>query len=255
MTQQEFLDLIPQVLLYIVPGFFVLMIIEASVQQKKKSPMETILWSIFLSFLVEVVRNALVALYNLAKTPLSGLQSGELDTILEQKPDTAAAIALSVLLSGVIGFLLARLMGSSLGRWIVRKLNINLEPGGDYWFETLRSGKGVWVIVHMKNGMVYRGQLSTYTADPNEPVKMLTLTQFQSKVKLEEPKGDPDAIPKEKLEEVLERMIETGRIPPPADDHPAPKKRYYRTVRDETGKPDAKVLIKLEDILTIEFGA
>lgn len=212
MTQQEFIDLIPQVLLYIVPGFFVLMMIEAFTQRKKQSPMETILWSIFFSFLVEILLQFCVS--------------------VRKSLSPTATIALSVLLSGLLGFVLVKLINSELGKWIVSKLNFNLEPGGDFWFEALRSKRGVWAIVYMKNGMIYRGQLINYTTDPNDPVKMLTLTNICSQV----PKT-----PEEIKEDDKNRQ-------------PGQEKSYYRIVRDDTNKKKAKVLLKFEDILSIELG-
>lgn len=222
MTQQEFIDLIPQVLLYIVPGFFVLMIIESFTVQKRKPPMETILWSIFYSFLVEItlhfLRNAWYSSYVTPVTP---------------KPlEPSTAITFSVILSGMIGFILVKLINSDFGCWIVRILNPNLEPRGDFWFESLKSDEGVWAIVYMKNGMVYQGQVITYNTDPNDPVKMLTLTNICSKVPRHQEEINEDR-KANKADEEISR---------------------YRIIRNDTDKPDVKVLLKFEDILSIELG-
>ena len=224
--------MIPGVLLYIVPGFFVLMIIEAFTQRKKQAPMETILWSIFFSFLVEVALFPINLLWNLSQVSLTDLSGTSIDSIAQKPFPIAISIALSVLLAGLLGFILVKLIDSKLGRWVVRKLNFNLEPGGDFWFETLKSKEGDWAIVYMKNGMVYRGQLITYTTDPNDPMKMLTLTNICTMV------------PKTSAE--IEKEC-SSRQPC--------KNEHYRIVRNEAKKDNVKVLLKFEDILSIEIGS
>lgn len=235
MTQQEFIDLIPEVLLYIVPGFFILMILEAYTQRKKKSPMETILWSIFFSFLVEVALHLVLNIWSKLNTPVADLQNGNINAVKPLSLSPTVSIALSVILSGILGFVLVKFTGSKLGRWIVKKLNFNLQPGGDFWFETLKSQTGVWAMVYMKNGMVYRGQVSTFTADPNDSVKMLVLTNICSQIpKTPEEMRTPN--------------------PPPAPGQAAPTPSRYRIVRDDTSKDHVKVLLKSEDIWSIELG-
>lgn len=232
MTQQEFIDLIPEVLLYIVPGFFVLMIVESFTLQKRKPPMETILWSIFFSFLVGIILQPFKGIWNLAQVPLADLSGECIDSIAQKPLEPATAIVFSVVFSGLLGFILVKLINSGFGRGAVRMLNFNLEPSGDFWFETLRSKEGVWANVYMKNGMFYRGQVITYTTDPNDSVKMLTLTNICSM----EPKT-PEEIRKES----------EGK-------EPGETVSRYREIRNDTDNKNVRVLLKLEDILSIELG-
>ena len=218
MTPKEFLQLIPDVLLYIVPGFLVLKITEKYLPKKKLSQYESILWSILYSFIVKIEFVFLC----------SGLAcickcSTDSNNVSISFSDTAKLV-IYLLLAITTGFVFTKASGSSIGKKITKLFNPNMAPGEDIWFESLRTQKGTWATIYLNNGLIYTGMLSRFTADPDDNNKLILLKQYRLMQRT-----DP-TVKSKKAGETFSRVIE-----------------------DKTSDASARVLLRFEDISAIEM--
>lgn len=226
MSQTEFIDLIPKILLYIIPGFFTLKVIEAYGPRKKLEQMETILWSIFFSFLVALVMGLLRWIWGFVRAFLMTITWCANLKVLQNGFGNTMDIGVSLVIACLLGWLWICVSRSAIGEKIVSSMNENMEPGEDFWFEAMRAEKGAWAIVYMKDGMIYRGKLIKYTADANEATKMLILSNFCTMIRRETPLKLAD--------------------PPGAES-------WYALLRDETHNDEAKVVLRYDDMISIEL--
>lgn len=225
MSQTEFIELIPQILLYIIPGFFTLKEIEAYGPRKKMGQMETILWSIFFSFLVALMVGFLKWIWGGVRIVLLSLNLEAYLKFLKTGFGNTMDIGVSLILACLLGWLWIHIQKNKLGAKIVELMNANMEPGVDFWFEVMKAEEGAWAIVYMKDGMVYRGKLIKYTADANEPTKMMLLSNFSTQIRREKPL----------------------QLDPPGTES------RYALLRDETPNDHARVLLRYDDVLSVEL--
>lgn len=216
MTPEEFVVIIPKVLIYIVPGFIVLKIIETFTPKKKQAQMETILWSLFYSFII--VLASAVAIWVYEKICLfANIKS------LEIKNGDNVYIAISLVLSLIIGFIITKVSNSCIGEKITAAFNYNMSPGEDIWFKSLQTKKGAWATVYLKNGLIYTGIISEYTANPDDETKLLLLRQFRLMVRNE-----------------TKRTLRKNT-------------KFCTVIDDKTKDESARVLLRYDDIIAIEL--
>ena len=174
MTPSELVAVIPEILLYIVPGFIVLKIVEHFTPRKQHPQLETILWSLFYSFLVALAvgwfRQSPAAPYAAQLTAFLGIPRSSLDV--------CAYIVTSILM----GLIIIQVTHSFLGKRITWLFNRNMDPGDDLWFEVLKVKGKVIATVYLKNNMVYMGWLTNFTSDPNDNSKLIVLTGYKVSV-------------------------------------------------------------------------
>lgn len=216
MTPEEFVALIPEVLLYIVPGFIVLKIIEAFTPRKKLAQLETVLWSLFYSFLITLA--TAVVLWSYRRICLCIKIEG-----IEIKKGDNIYLAISLGLSLLSGFIITKFSNSVVGEFFTKIFNRNLSTGEDVWFKSLQAKEGAWATVYLKNGLIYTGIVSKYTANPDDEKKLILLKNFRLMVRKKAP-------------------------------YTARKKQAFCTVIDDkTNEESARVLLKYDDIIAIEL--
>ena len=214
MALEELLKLIPEVLLYIIPGFLILKIIEVYTPTKKHEQYETILWSIVYSFIVGIEYSFLGGIIK------SAFASATWSISISESKKLFLYFALAVL----TGYLLVKLPKSCVGSWITKAFNANLNSAEDVWFDALHTKKGVWATVYLKNGLVYTGILSKFTADADEKDKLVLLKSYRLTKRNESADNVNNAIV-----------------------------NYFLVVSDYSTDSSARVLLRYEDIIAIEM--
>lgn len=218
MTPNELVAIIPEVLLYIVPGFIVLKIVEHFTPRKQQPQLETILWSLFYSFLVSLA----VGCFRQSPAAPYAAQLNSFLGILSKNADVCAYVIMSILL----GLVIVKVIHSPLGDKIAWLFNKNMDSGDDLWFEVLKANKNVSATVYLKNNMFYIGWLANFTSDPNDNNKMIVLTDYRA-------------------------FIRADFVDGTASDNPI--QWHCRELTGEHEGHNDRILIKLEDILTIEL--
>lgn len=217
MTVEEFIAIIPSVLLYVVPGFVVFKMVEMFAPKRKQSQFETILWSIFWSFVVSIIASLLFWIFE--KIWQCDLPEVNANTA----GDNGILLVIYLVLAICIGAALAILSNSKAGDRMLKKINPNMGVGEDFWFTVLKSDRGIWAKAYLKNGLLYIGVLRKFTSDPHED-KMILLTQ----TKLVALNKDYDINHSDEL-------------------------RFFKTVEDHGENEKAKVLLRLEEIVSLEL--
>lgn len=218
MTPKEFVQLIPNVLLYIVPGFLVLKITEEYLPKKKLSQYESILWSILYSFIVTIEFNFCCWLLARMCKCSSNFDGGNISI-----SDTSKLV-IYFLLAIATGFVITKVSASFVGQKITKLFNPNMVPGEDVWFESLRTQKGTWATIYLNNGLIYTGMLSKFTADPDDNNKLILLKQYR----------------------LMQRTDST-------DNNKKTGEAFSRVIEDKTSDASARVLLRFEDITAIEM--
>lgn len=218
MTPKEFVQLIPDVLLYIVPGFLVLKITEEYLPKKKLSQYESILWSILYSFIVTIEFNILCWLMACICKCSTTFDSGNISI------SNTSKLVIYFFLAIATGFLITKAAVSFVGKKITKLFNPNMAPGEDVWFESLRAQKGTWATIYLNNGLIYTGMLSKFTADPDDNNKLILLKQYR----------------------LMQRTD-------PTDKNKKTGEAFSRVIEDKTSDVSARVLLRFEDISAIEM--
>lgn len=216
MTPEEFVALIPEVLLYIVPGFIVLKIVESFTPRKKLAQFEMVLWSLFYSFLITLATAVVLWIYRRICLCV------KLE-ILEIKKGDNVYLAISLGLSLLVGFIITKFSNSVIGEFFTKLFNRNLSTGEDVWFKSLQVKEGAWATVYLKNGFIYTGIVSKYTANPDDEKKLILLKNFRLMVR----KKAPNTVRK--------------------------KQTFCTIIDDKTDNESARVLLKYDDIIAIEL--
>lgn len=213
----DFINYIPEILLYIVPGYIVQRIIETFTSRKQLEQFHTILWSLFYSFVVAIMVSILKWLYVASNINLPFLANMDVRNTIK----TIAYIVCSFFL----GFIITKCTNSGFGVKVVNSFNPNMEPGEDVWIKTLSESNGAWVRVFMKDGMVYYGALRYHTCNPDDPRRFIVLSAFRFGPAHEK------------------QNMRNGRIYTPLEDHTS----------DIGVSGAAKVIINVDDIAAIQI--
>ena len=212
MDIDKIIALIPELLLNFIPGFISIRIKEIYGCQNKHDEFGYTIYSILYSFVILLVYRIFTAFVGVVKLPLTAFLAKE----------TVKCCA-CLLLAVVLGILLAKLPQSKPGSWFGRKINELTSPEGTVWEKAMKNPNGAWARVYLNNGMVYYGELIDYTINPDDPVKVVMLYNYELKVRIEEKDSNKSG----------HRLLYVG----------LPK----------TSKETDKVLIKRDDIVSIEI--
>ena len=245
MNVKEIVESIPQVLLFIVPGFLALKLIEMMTPRKRLEQNETILWSVLYSFIVMII-------YSLSQQGVSWLSSlcccpklSEATTSIPNSQEQGnnldySKIAWHLVISVIFAFAHIKLFSSSIGVKISKMFNNNIVPGEDLWFKALKSKKGVYARVYLENGLVYYGILSDFTSNSDDDTKLIVLKKYT--VFLGPLRDKPET-----LTSVVIKKLSEGSY--------NPKEEFFTVIRDYKDNKDieARVLLRYDDIVSIEL--
>lgn len=221
MTPVEFIELISELLLYVVPGFVVLKLIEAFTPRKKVGQMETVLWSVFYSFIITIVYQFSGWVINWIIGHCFLCSDG---SSIKINIGNNLKVAIYLFLSGIVSYLIVKFSRSAIGDKIAKKYNPNMALGEDVWFKSLKTEQGAWATVYLKNGMIYTGTLSKFTADADNDAKLILLERFRLMARVQD-------APQSQMKD----------------------NQFCFVVDDKTDNTTSRVLLKYEDIIAIEL--
>lgn len=176
MTIAELLDAIPEVLLYIAPGFVSIKIEEEFLPRKTHNRLDTVLFSILYSFIVGIVYQTIFA----AIFPSSNEEN---NVVIKQ--------AVCLLLGVALGLFLVRIPPTIIGKTVGKIFGEGLSSASSVWVEAMKNKTGAWATVYLKNNLVFTGALSNYTMDPDEEIKEVLLTNYRLMVRRDSMVGLP----------------------------------------------------------------
>lgn len=233
---------IPQILLFIVPGFIVLKIIEVYRPAKAVSEFEATLWSLFYSFitsicvdLLKLIVSSLVKLLQLIKQ-LSFIAALWDKVLKSQSIKIAAYLVISI----AIGWVIVKFSNSTHGNKITKFFNFHMDPSIDVWNKTLKYRNGVWATVITKDRLVYYGALVDFTSNPDDSLKQIVLSHFAFGIRIDDSNSN-DATVFTKLAATLKGI--------PLNDDVC----FCYEIENHEDDCNAKVLLNYEDIIAIHL--
>lgn len=162
-------DAIPELLLYVIPGYVMLRIIERFSLVKRKDSFNTLLYSVLYSFIINIIVSTLVLILRCIITGYNSLSPDVSELIYE---------SMCIVFSVVISLIIIKTSSTSIGKKVFNCFNSNLEQYPNVWVKALMSEKGAWAKVYLDDETVYYGELINYTSDPNDDRQELLLEAY-----------------------------------------------------------------------------
>ncbi|MEG0165572.1 DUF6338 family protein [Anaerorhabdus sp.] len=213
MDLNNIVNIIPQILLLIIPGYITLTIKKYLNGEKESQNFDTILQCVLYSFIIGLIYS-LIQFISIQFFP--GLTAMFADISFKNIFYFVLAIFLA------IGRYL--LFKSKCWEKTVKWISPNISTTQSVWVKALcgdNGDKGAWVRVYLNNGLVYTGKLLYYTYDVNDETKEILLSNFISGMWSKNDK--------------------------------CKSKEFYELIDDNSKNSDCKVLIKREEIDIIEI--
>ena len=168
---EKLINHIPEILLYIIPGFISVRMKEIYGLQKRHNELGYALYSILYSFIILLIYRII--------TVTAGAVWPSLDAFLEKETvKSCGCLALAV----ALGILLAKIPQLKPGRWFSKLVNKLSSPEETVWEKAMKNPNGAYARVYLNNGMVYYGILKNYTTDPDDPCKEILLHDYSVKI-------------------------------------------------------------------------
>ena len=181
MNLPEIVGAIPELFLFIVPGYIAIKIREKYNLEKQTNSLDTVLHCVVYSFVVQIVYSIILFFFSRVNKSSYMWFGGEV-------PRQIAHLVLAV----ILGYILIKIPETSPGRFIAKLFNKNLAPYSSVWIKAMKNDAGAWATVYLKNGLIYTGMLINYTSDPNEGVKEILLTNYRLCVQNTKPDITPE---------------------------------------------------------------
>lgn len=175
MDLDKMVEIIPKLLLLIVPGFVSLRIKEKYSLEKKLDRFDSTLYSILYSFIIGI-------LYSVLKSILSSIFKVNF-LFYHDVVKQASYLILSV----GFGYYLVKRSNSTLWYKITKCFNKNLSSEPSVWVKAMQNTNGTWATVYLKNGMIYTGKLFYYSTDPDDEEKAVLLHNYRLEVRKNQP--------------------------------------------------------------------
>lgn len=176
MTIADYLKAIPEILLYIAPGFVSIKIEEAFLPRKTHNRLDTVLFSILYSFIVGIVYQAVFAV-------IFSSSNEENNVVIKQ--------AVCLLLGVALGLFLVKIPSTRIGKGMRNIFGEGLSSASSVWVEAMKNPTGAWATVYLKNNLVFTGALNNYTMDPDEEIKEVLLSRYRLMVRKDSMVGLP----------------------------------------------------------------
>lgn len=168
MDLKDIIVIIPDLLLFIIPGYITIRLHEKYDLQKRIDDFDTILYSILYSFVIgilfSIISKATCFLFPCCTSFFE-------ESVVKQ--------IIYLLLALLMSLLLIKLPKTTIGKVVRGIFNKNLVPYSSVWIKAMQNDAGAWATVYLKNGLIYSGKLINYTSDPNESIQELLLTNYR----------------------------------------------------------------------------
>lgn len=181
---EDIIKSIPQLLLFFIPGFISLRMKEIYGFQKRHSKFITIIFSFLYSFFVLVIYMITLNIIRSLFPSFGNNLSPDWKSIL--------IIIYFVLWGVILGWIIARIPRSKLGRWFAKLINPLYSPEQTVREVALVHSYGAEAYVHLKNGMIYHGTIGPNPSDPEDPEKALIIYDFTTAIRNETNLTGPD---------------------------------------------------------------
>lgn len=178
MDYSSLIKIIPDLFMYVIPGYIALHIRKIYRQERSHKEKHTILISIVYSFLIDkilfVILNFIEWIYEFILKCNSTI-CNQLNISDEWN------IVLKLVLSFLFGFVITIYPDTRFSKKIANLFHSNTEPYSTVWNYALNSPKGAWarIFLHDEN-ICYTGTLLKYTCDPDQELREIYLGKFTS---------------------------------------------------------------------------
>lgn len=160
---EAFVENIPNLFLYILPGYVTLRILNRYNSEKRPPELDIFFYSALYSFIVGIVYNLLVSIVNI-----------NISATVKQ--------ILYFIFAILLGLIIIKVPKTKIGKKINHIFNSNHEPYSSVWIKMMETTGKVWATVYLHNGLIYQGKLINYTTNPNDPVQEIMLTNYRLSV-------------------------------------------------------------------------
>ncbi|QTE74033.1 hypothetical protein JS518_14240 [Clostridiales bacterium FE2010] len=168
---KDLLLIIPQLLLYFVPGFICLWFLRMYWNGKKVGDIGCVVSSIALSYVVYIV-------FEFLKHILPCVVD-----IFPQQSKQMWKIIIHILMGASLGLIIRWLSGTPFGEKVWDFFNPNSCHNSTVWEKAMCNEEGAVARIYLKNGMFYDGELVYYTKDPDDEKKEILLFNYKAYVK------------------------------------------------------------------------
>ena len=172
MELKDLVEIIPELLLLVVPGYIAIKIKETYRLEKKNEHFDVILCSILYSFVIGIIYSAVVFVSNHVNV-----------RVAEFLKDTTVKQFSYFFLAVVLGLILTKLPSSKVGKLVDKIFNKNLSSEPSVWIKAMTNPSGAWATAYLENGLIYTGMLIDYTTDPNHDCKEILLSHYRLSVR------------------------------------------------------------------------
>lgn len=161
------INLIPQLLIYFVPGYIALEIRRNNRQENKYTDRDLVIQSITYSFIIQQIASFLDWVTNCIF---------KLDFIIvDAERDVITYFIISIL----FGCAITLFPDTKIAAKLRKLLNSNTEPYSNVWNLAMKAPEGAWARVYLeKENLVYVGELLKYTCDPDETRREVLLRRY-----------------------------------------------------------------------------
>ena len=168
MNLKDFIEIVPDLILLVVPGYISIRIKEKYRLVKKSEHFDTMLYSILYSFVIGIVYSAINALFTHVCPKVS--EFFEVNTVKQ---------SVYLFLAVILGFFLVKIPKLKLGVWVARLFNKSLSSEPSVWIKAMENSDGAWATIYLENGLIYTGMLINYTSDSNDDEKEILLSNYR----------------------------------------------------------------------------
>lgn len=167
MDLKDLITIIPELLLYYIPGYISLRIKEKYCPEKRRDEYNSTAQSIIYSFIIGIV-------FYFIELITTEVFKSSFFILLDQRFHQLIHLLLAVLL----GFFLVRFSSSRIGTFVLKRFNKTLDPSPSVWIKALKNEEGAWATVYLRNGLIYIGKMKYYTTDPDDQ-KLILLYSYR----------------------------------------------------------------------------
>lgn len=161
MNLNDLVNIIPELLLYFVPGYISVRIREKYTPEKHRDDYDTTLQSIIYSFVIGIIFSVVSTIIPFAANV-----------------SETSKYLIYFIIAILIGILMVLWPNSYFSNCIAKLLNKNIDPTPNIWIKALKNENGAWATVYLENGLIYTGKLIHYTIEPEEETKQIILCGY-----------------------------------------------------------------------------
>lgn len=162
---ENIMHLIPQLLMYFIPGYISLEIRRNNRQENKYIDRDLVILSITYSFIIGMI------VFLIDMIPIINIE----------ELDYECKVVIKISIAILFGFAITVYPETNLAKYVRKLLKCNAEPYSNVWNLAMKNPKGAWARVYLENeNILYVGMLINYTCDPDEERKEILLSGYSS---------------------------------------------------------------------------